>query len=154
MPKTYPRRREDRCRHDRQNSWHKDRARAVARPDLRKGRVEDGVELMCRWSRLRDGRGIERSHQLASQLVGQVNDGADIGNRFVNRWRILAVVQQFVVQVHLEPATTGGSERQRYLLVSTGDQLSCQANGLVPVASSNAVNDLQLRFTFHDHHLG
>jgi len=87
-------------------------------------------------------RGFDSGVQLAANLVGQVNDSAHVGNGLVDFRRTLAVVDLFAVQVDLEAALSGGCQRYRDFTVATSNHLRCQAYSLVPVPSSNAVDDL------------
>jgi hypothetical protein len=79
-----------------------------------------------------------------------MGDGAHIGDRLVDlRWA-LAVVELLAVQIDLEPSLTDGRERYRDFPIPTSDDLRGQAYSLVPVASSDAVNDFELGLAFHE----
>ena len=97
----------------------------------------------------RDNEQIDRRVQLAADFVCQMGDGAYIGDRLLDgRWA-LAVVELFPVQVNLEASLTNGCQCDRDFTISASDDLCCQAYSLVPVASSDAVDDLELGFAFH-----
>ena len=96
--------------------------------------------------------GLDGGVQFAANLVRQMRNGAYVDDGLLERWRALAVVQLFAVQVHLEASRRGGCQRNRDLTVPSSDNLGGQGDRLVPVPSSDAVNDLQLGFAFHGEH--
>src|SRR5204863_8411016 len=70
-------------------------------------------------------------------------------NRLIDSRWALAVVELFPVQVDLEASLTDGCQRDRDFTISASDDLCCQTYSLVPVASSDAVDDLESGFAFH-----
>jgi len=62
--------------------------------------------------------------------------------------RGLAVVQLLAVEVHFEPAAIGRGEGDRCFSVVDGGQLSHHTEGDGQIPSDDAVDDLDVAFTF------
>ncbi len=98
------------------------------------------------------GRGrFERAQEFGADHLGDRNAIADVANRILQQVGlrdVLAVVDQITVEVNLEGASTRWGQRDADLAIPTSDYLACQTGSLIPVASRNAVANLELNFAF------